>query len=105
MKNKKDNKKKGKTPAYQVTWEQIETYIKHGYERGVKASIQRATDLSLTIPAMVLRDEFGFGGKRIEKFMEAVRELYDSVDKGYINLNEVDEAIRDETGVQIVRRN
>lgn len=55
-----------KTPMYNVTFKDIENYIQKGYEKGRKETIERASQLSMAVPIMVLRDEFGFGEKRID---------------------------------------
>ena len=54
---------------------------------------------------MVLRDEFGFGEKRIDKFIAAYIELYDGIDEGYLDLKDIIKTINEETGVKIVERN
>ena len=94
-----------KTPMYNVTFKDIENYIQKGYEKGRKESIERASQLSMAVPIMVLRDEFGFGEKRIDKFIAAYIELYDSISKGYLDLNDIIKTINEETGVKIVERN
>lgn len=98
-------KKKVKTPTYQVTMEQIRAYVQQGYIQGRDETIKKAAEYSMAVPLMALRDEFGFGAKRLEKFIDATHELYDSIDRKYINLEEIVEAIKDETGVEIVRKN
>lgn len=54
---------------------------------------------------MVLRDEFGFGEKRIDKFITAYMELYNSISEGYLDLKDIIKTINEETGVKIVERN
>lgn len=102
MAKKKD--KKTKTPTYQVTLEQIRTYVQQGFEQGRRESIDIARDYSLAVPIIVLRDYFGFGGKRLEKFIDGMYEYYDSIDKKMLNLDDIIKAIREETGVEIIRR-
>lgn len=97
-------KKKNKTPTYTVTYEQIQNYIKQGYEKGKQDSIERASQLSMTVPIMVLRDEFGFGKKRLDKFIDAYMELYNSIDEGYLNLDDIIKTVNEETSVEIVKR-
>ncbi|WP_288961787.1 hypothetical protein [uncultured Peptoniphilus sp.] len=97
-------KKKTKTPTYTVTYDEIQNYIKHGYEKGKQDSIERATQLSMAVPIMVLRDEFGFGKKRIEKFVDAYMELYNAIDEGYLNLDDIIKTVNEETNVEIVKR-
>ncbi|MBL7575392.1 hypothetical protein SAMN00017477_0898 [Peptoniphilus asaccharolyticus DSM 20463] len=94
-----------KTPMYNVTFKDIENYIQKGYEKGRKETIERASQLSMAVPIMVLRDEFGFGEKRIDKFIVAYIELYNSISEGYLDLNDIIKTINEETGVKIVERN
>lgn len=94
-----------KTPTYNVTYDDIQGYIKKGYDKGRADAIKRATDLSMAVPMMVLRDEFGFGQKRLLDFHNAFVELYDSISKGYLNINDIIKTINEETGVEIIERN
>ena len=96
--------KKQKTPLYQVTYKQIENYIEQGYKKGRYDAIKEATELSMAVPMMILRDEFGFGGKRLVKFYEAFIDLYDSIDKKYLDLKDIIKTIKEETGIEIVKK-
>ena len=69
-----------KTPMYNVTFKDIENYIQKGYEKGRKETIERASQLSMAVPIMVLRDEFGFGEKRIDKFIACLLYTSDAAD-------------------------
>lgn len=94
-----------KTPTYNVTFKDIENYIQKGYEKGRKESIERASQYSMAVPIIVLRDEFGFGKKRIDKFVAAYIELYNSISEGWLDINDIIKTINEETGVKIVERN
>lgn len=94
-----------KTPTYNVTFKDIENYIQKGYEKGRKESIERASQLSMAVPIMVLRDEFGFGEKRIDKFITEYIKLYEAIEEGYLDLKDIIKTINEETGVKIVERN
>lgn len=92
--------KKVKTPTYQVTIEQLKAYDQRGYERGRK----EAFDYLMAISLIVLRDFFGFGGARLEKFIDGVYEYYESITKKLVDIDEIIEAIKDETGIEIMKR-
>ena len=96
--------KEKKVPTYLVTYDEIQNYVKQGYEKGKQESIQKATNLSLAVPLMVLRDEFGFGEKRLNKFFECYLDLYDSIDKKYLNIEDILKTLKEETGIEIVER-
>ena len=97
-------KKKVKTPTYNVTMDDIRGYVQQGYIQGRDEAIKKATDFSMAVPIIVLRDEFGFGGARLEKFIDGVYEYYESITKKLVDIDEIIEAIKDETGIEIMKR-
>lgn len=58
--------------------------------------------LMLGLPVMVLHDKFGFGPVRCERFTDQVLELYDSFEKGYVTLEDIHLALKEETGITLV---
>lgn len=91
---------KSRVPTYNMNTQQIRTLK----EDVAQEATERAFILMLGIPAMVLRDQFGFGRKRLEKFTDAIFELYDSYEKDYITLDDLIRTIYEETGVKIEKR-
>lgn len=91
---------KKKVPTYVMNTQQIKTLK----EDVAKEAMERAFILMLGIPVMALHDQFGFGRKRIEKFADAVLELYDSFEKGYVSLEDLIQTILEETGVKIEKK-
>lgn len=67
----------------------------------VKEASERAFIAMLGIPMLTLRDEFDFGRIRLERFMERLLGKYKCFDEGYVGLEELKQAIKDETGVKI----
>lgn len=61
--------------------------------------------LSAILPfsLLILRDKFGFGKVRLDRFQEAFMELHDSVDKGYLNFKDMEDALKEETGLTVVQ--
>ena len=55
-----------------------------------------------SLAVMVLHDKFGFGPVRCERFTDAVLELYDSFEKGYVSLEDIHLTLKEETGITIV---
>lgn len=92
-------KKKVKTPTYQVTMDQLRAYDQRGYERGRK----EAFDYLIVISLIVLRDFFGFGGKRLERFIDGVRDYYESITKKLVDIDEIADALEEETGIGVRR--
>lgn len=98
MKKKKEKKK---VAIYNLTWEQIEAIKKKAFEDGFKSAIDRASKWSMYAPMMVLRDFFGFGGQRLKKFYLALIDMYDSIDKDYLDLEDIRKTLREEAGIDL----
>ena len=62
--------KKNKTPTYNLTWAQIEQIKKDAKAEAAAEAVERA----LVIPLLVLRDHWGFGPARMERFITQVAE-------------------------------
>ena len=87
--------KKEKTPTYCMTMEQIE-----GIKRqAVNEAVNEALILLFGLPTMVLRDKHGFTDEDTDRFIDGVTDLYDSYEKGYITLKDVEQALLEEAGV------
>lgn len=98
MKKKKERKK---VATYNLTWEQIEAIKKKAFEDGERSAIDRASKWSMYAPMMVLRDFFGFGGQRLKKFYLALIDMYDSIDKNYLDLEDIRKTLREEAGIDL----
>ena len=90
-----------KTPTYVMTYEQIEALKKKAFEDGEKSAIDRASKWSMFAPMMVLRDTFDFGGKRLKRFYLALIDMYDSIDKNYLDLEDIRKTLREEAGIDL----
>lgn len=90
-----------KTPTYNCTYEQLQGYVRQGYQK----AIQEAASYSMAVPMLILRDEFGFGKQRLLKFHEAFLDMYDAINKKEFDLREIVDVIKEETGVEIIERN
>ena len=62
---------------------------------------QNATGVVTALPEMVLRDKFGFGTTRMNRFKDYINELADSIEKDYLTVDDVISTIRDETGIDL----
>ena len=56
----------------------------------------------LGLPLIVLRDDFGFGKQRLERFEDRLMEQYECFDEGYIDLETLKKVIRQETGAAVL---
>ncbi len=60
--------------------------------------------LMLSIPMMVLHDKYGFGKVRGERFIDQVLDLYDSFEKGYVTLEDLQKCLWEEGGIKLERK-
>lgn len=61
---------------------------------------KQALYMTNILPLLVLRDEFGFGRVRLERYIDELNERVDAFNKGYISLVDVVETIEKETGLR-----
>lgn len=87
-----------KKKTYMVTMEEIRKYEKRGYDK----AIDMATLYSSLIPLWVLRNDYGFGAKRLEDFTDKIIELTQDLDAGRLSIMDIKKTIEEETGL-IVR--
>ena len=88
-----------KVATYNLTSEQIEQIKKETTDK----TLEIAFSLMLGIPLMVLRDKYGFGKKRMNEYIDYALETYDSFNKGYFTLEDVEKMLREEVEVNIRR--
>ena len=54
-----------------------------------------------TALAIVLRDKWGFGRKRLKRILLQIADMYDSICEGYVSDTEIRATIFDETGIDL----
>lgn len=64
-------------------------------------AMEQAFILMMGLPLMALRDKFGFGKVRLERFSDAVLDLWDSFNRDYITFQDCINTVYEETGVKI----
>lgn len=84
-----------KQKTYTLTQSQIDT-IKSD---ATKAATKRAFTIMLAMPMMVLRDQWGFGKKRLSLFTDKVFDIYEAYDDDRLTLVDMHKTIEEETGV------
>lgn len=84
-----------------MTYEQIEAMKRKAFEDGEKSAIDRASKWSMYAPMMVLRDTFDFGGKRLKRFYLGLLDMYDSIDKDYLDLKDIANTLREEASIDL----
>lgn len=102
----RDERRKAKKAGIPVKKEPVVNIKAVDIERikqdAFKKAAEQAFLFMLGLPVMVLHDKFGFGPVRCERFTDAVLELYDGFEKGYITLTDVHSTLKEETGITII---
>ena len=60
---------------------------------------QETLNIVNIFPLLVLRDQFGFGKKRLERFTNEYLEMIEAYNEGYLDLFDVVKTIEEETGL------
>ena len=94
----RDNSKSQKT--YTLTQAQLDQKLKAVEMEATK----KAFLMMMGFPLLTLRDKFGFGKARLNRFMDKMVDLYEAYELDYIDLADLDRTIMDETGVTLMRK-
>ena len=106
--NREQRRKAGiktKTPTYNFTMQQINKMVEQKAYKLLKEKEDECVDnvmkIVTTVPLWVLRTKFGYGKERLARFIEEYNELIDSINKGYLNFDDINEALKNEVGTNI----
>lgn len=55
----------------------------------------------LLLGIMALMTKFDFGSARIERWIDEINDLKESYEKGYISVQDLQQTIKEETGIEI----
>ena len=69
------------------------------YEALKEAERMNAANIINLIPLIILRDKFGFGKIRLERYLKHYQEAVDSLNKGYLDLNDVQRVMLEEVKI------
>lgn len=72
-------------------------------KRDADILISAAYRAFLLMGIMALRDEFGFGTSRLQRFIDKVDDMFDSYNRDYISLKDLTETIENETGIKVLQ--
>lgn len=95
--------KKKKTPTYNMTLKQIEAERQKAWKDGFQKGKDDSFDLMIALPMIILRDKYGFGAVRLERFIEQMIDVFEAVYDGYVSFSDLLETLKDETGIDIRR--
>lgn len=96
--------KKNKTPTYNLTWDQIESMKRKTVKETVDRVSREAFERMIVLSLLVLRDEWGFGEKRMERFMDQLKELVEDVSDGRLSMDDITATLEEELGIEFMWR-
>lgn len=70
-------------------------------KRAKSAARNEALTGSWVILLTALRDKEGYGPKRMRRVLDEVNYLIDSINQGFINVNDLRQALEDEAGIKL----
>ena len=97
-------KKKKKTPTYNFTLEQIDGMKRKTVEDTVDRVSREAFERMMVLSLLVLRDEWGFGEVRMERFMDQLSELVEDVSEGRLSMDDITATLEEELGIEFMWR-
>lgn len=89
-----------KEKVYTLTQAQIDQMKK---EVSMEAT-KKAFLMMMGFPLLTLRDKFGFGKERLNRFMEKMLDLYEAYEMDYVDLDDLNDTIMKETGVTLIKK-
>lgn len=91
------NDRKKKEAVLNVRREDLEKAKKDATDKAVR----QAFVLMMNVPLIILKDKYGFGAKRLEIFMNYMLDQFDSIEKQYVNFDDMKRALEEETGIKV----
>lgn len=99
---------KGRGATYTLNEDQIAEMkadacrcAEEAWKNQMKKEAMRSFTAVLGLPCMVLRDEFGFGPKRLERLIDGVMKEFAAIQTEHIEMHDLIDTIREETGIDL----
>lgn len=70
-------------------------------EASANDAINYATDAMIASFAICLHDKWGWGHVRIKRLLKQVDDVFDSIDKNYVSIEDLQKTILDEIGIDV----
>ena len=64
-------------------------------------STRQGVSITQLFPLLVLRDEFGFGEKRLKRFLAKYQETLEAYNEGYIDLVDIAKMLEKEVNIKL----
>lgn len=82
------------------TKKEVDIVKKFEYSKGFNEGVNNSIDQIIVLPLIILRDKYGFGGKRLGDFVEYLHDYMDYLSNGDISIEDVSKVLKEETGIE-----
>lgn len=79
---------------------EVDIIKKLEYSKGFNEGVNNSIDQIIVLPLIILRDKYGFGAKRLGDFVEFLHDYMDYLSNGDINIKDVSDVLKEETGIE-----
>ena len=93
-----------KTVTYNYTQDDLKRAVENALIEERRKIINIVVHQYTCAVALVLRDRLDFGKTRLLRTLEQINDTFDSIDKGYLFIDDIIKTISDETGIDLVVR-
>ena len=93
---------KAKTPTYNMTQAQLDEIRDQARREGMHGGTYAANAMYSAAMLLALRDELGFGQRRLARVFRKTQKLFDEIAEGILDYTDAAETLRQECGVNII---
>lgn len=94
-------KKPRKNGVNQMSKHELNRRIKKEMEKELLLTTRQTVDGYSAALAYCLHNKLGFGTKRAKRFLKYVNELFDSINSGYVSLEDVQKDVEERLKIKI----
>lgn len=90
-----------KKKTFNMTVESFDNSIKMARQQGYDQAIQFFVESYSAAVCMGLHDKFGFSGEELSQATNIFNEIFDSINRGYLSIDDIKSTLKDEAGTEI----
>ena len=90
-----------KTVTYNYTQDDLKRAVENALNEERSKIVGIVVHQYTCAVAIVLRDKLDFGRTRLLRTLEYINDTFDSIDKGYLSMEDIKKTIADETGIDL----
>ncbi len=83
------------------TFQQLLKAKQEGYTKGVTKGVTGTVENYSAVVLLCLKDKFGFTSKQLQDVAWHINDTFDSVEKGYLSLEDIIQTLKEEDGLDV----